>query len=80
MSSIEQARTGRGGVPSDAMPTDVAQVDHCVCTAEPQFRIALIVYYAQSGSLESKAQRLGLTRWALRRRVERGEAHVHANL
>src|SRR5277367_6189489 len=80
MSSIEKARIGRGGVENLSMPSHIAEVDHLVCTAEPPIRIALIVCYAQRGSFEEKAQRLGLTRWALRRRKEQGEAYVYQNL
>ena len=80
MSTTEKARIGRGGVPDDSMPPDIAEVDHVVCIAAPEVRQALIVYYAQTGSKEEKARRVGITRWAFRRRVERGETWVALNL
>ena len=80
MAAIEQARSGRGGVANDAMPDDIAQVDHAVCLAPLEVKRALIVYYAQTGSLDEKARRIGLTRWSFRRRVERGETFVALNL
>lgn len=80
MSTIEKARSGRGGVPNDEMPPDIAEVDHVVCIAPQHIKMALIVYYAQRGGKEEKARRIGLTRWAFRRRVEQGESFVALNL
>jgi hypothetical protein len=80
MCATEKARTGRGGTPSDEMPPAIAEVDHLICRAPPECKIVLIVYYAQSGQLQEKAQRLGLSRWQFRRRLERGEGFIALNL
>lgn len=80
MSSIEQARSGRGGVASTEMPPDIAEVDHLICTGPLECKTVLIVYYAQHGHLLEKANRLGLTRWSFKRRLERGESYVAINL
>jgi hypothetical protein len=80
MSTTEKARIGRGGTGDSEMPYHIAEIDHIVCTAEPTERTALIVYYAQEGSLPDKAARLGLTRSEFRARIERGESFVAINL
>jgi hypothetical protein len=80
MSTTEKARIGRGGVPDDSMPPDIAEVDHVVCIAPPEVRQVLIVYYAQTGSKVEKARRVGITRYAFGRRLERGESFVALNL
>jgi hypothetical protein len=80
MCATEKARSGRGGIPDDAMPTDIAEIDHLVCKAPLHVKIVLIVYYAQTGQVQEKANRLGLSRWQFRRRLDQGESFVAMNL
>jgi len=80
MSSTEKARSGRGGKPSDEMPAHVAEIDHLVCIAPPEQKIALIVFYTHDGRLKEKASKLGLSRWVFMRRVNRGESFIAMNL
>ena len=62
------------------MPPHVAEVDHLVVISPLELKQVLIVYYAQQGHLNEKANRLGLTRWTFRRRLERGESFIAINL
>lgn len=80
MSSIERARMGRGGRPSDEMPEDIAEVDHAVCIAPAPLKRALISYYAMRGTLEDKALNCGISRREFLRRKERGESFIHQQL
>ena len=80
MSSIEKARSGRGGTPNLEMPADVAEVDHLVTRAPPDYKQVLIVYYCQQGRKREKAHHCGLTVWSFERRLERGESYVAINL
>jgi hypothetical protein len=80
MCATEKARTGRGGTPNDEMPDDVAEVDRVVCQAPRHIKIVMIVYYAQTGHVQEKANRLGLSRWQFRRLLDQGESFVAMNL
>ena len=80
MSTTEKARIGRGGVPIDDMPPPIAEVDAVVRSAPPEQRIVLILAYTHTGPLKVKAQRLHITRWTFRRRLERAESFVALNL
>ena len=80
MSTTEKARIGRGGVPIDDMPIPIAEVDSAVRRAPADQRIVLILTYAQPGPIYAKAQRLHITRWTFKRRLERAESFIALNL
>lgn len=71
---------GRGAQDLREMPPHIAQVDHIVCCATPEIRATLIKFYGTAGTYLEKAEALGIDRHTFKRRIDRADYYVHAEL
>jgi hypothetical protein len=71
---------GRGAQDLRELPQHIAEVDHIVCTSQPEIRITLIKFYGTRGTYYEKAIALGVDKRTLKRRIDRADYYVHSIL
>jgi hypothetical protein len=72
---------GHGGAIDAAdLPPDIEEVNQAVNRAEPPNKRIIVVAYTQGGSRREQEQRMNLSRWSFKRRLEHAEWEIKVAL